>query len=319
MPSSTQVRFIDRVQFADGQRLLASDLQALEEYQREMRWLHNRSLHQPGVASGFAVRGEKGAPALVIEPGYAIDALGRELVLAEPHTEPVPPVAGDGAGNPVLFDLTVSYSATLPESERRSAPCSNATHAVRLQELPVFCWVRVGSPDAASLRRQIESGERILLARVEVLNCQLHQRVSIAQRRNAKPSLHPYVFAACSEVTWEIENDQVGVHGIRVRAAGGVSTKAAGFRTAPHYFASLRDAHKIEIERDGSRETVLIETFAEISNPQPERFDFSVLIPRFLFNGTNTSIEEVRTAIDERIQDEEKGLAWRIEWFGVEG
>ncbi|XXT18835.1 hypothetical protein WME94_52270 [Sorangium sp. So ce429] len=318
MPSSTQVRFIDRVQFADGQRLLASDLQTLEEYQREMRWLHNRSLHQPGVASGFAVRGEKGAPALVIEPGYAIDALGRELVLAEPHTEPVPPVAGDGAGNPVLFDLTVSYSATLPEAERRGVPCSNATHAVRLQELPVFCWVRVGSPDAGSLRRQIESGERILLARVEVLNCQLHQPVSIAQRRNAKPSLHPYVFAACcSEVDWEIEDDQVGVHGIRLRPKNGVSTKVAGFRTAPHYFASLRDAHKIQIQRHGSQHTVPIETFAEISNPQPERFDFSVLIPRLLFNGTGVSIDVVFGAIKKLTEDGD--LAWRIEWFGVEG
>ena len=55
-----ETRFIERLQFFDGQRLFASDLQGLEAFNREMRWLHNRSLHQPGIGSGFAVYGKKG-------------------------------------------------------------------------------------------------------------------------------------------------------------------------------------------------------------------------------------------------------------------
>lgn len=52
-------RYLEQVQFFNGERLFASDLQTLEEFQREMRWLHNRSLHQPGVALGLAVAGER--------------------------------------------------------------------------------------------------------------------------------------------------------------------------------------------------------------------------------------------------------------------
>ena len=108
MPSGS-IQFLERVQFFNGQRLFASDLQALEEFNREMRWLHNMSLHQPGVGSGFAISGAKSDREVVIQPGYAINAKGQEIVLTETRTEPVPPVANDGAGNSVFFDLTVSY------------------------------------------------------------------------------------------------------------------------------------------------------------------------------------------------------------------
>ena len=55
---STQ--FLERIQFFNGERLFASDLQALEAFNREMRWLHNQSLHQAGVGSGFQVTGNIG-------------------------------------------------------------------------------------------------------------------------------------------------------------------------------------------------------------------------------------------------------------------
>src|SRR5262249_22840904 len=107
-------RFLERVEFFNGERLFAADLQTLEEFQREMRWLHNRSLHQPGVASGFTVAGEKGDRQVSVKPGYALDSSGREIVLTETdHAEAVPPVADDGLGNPVTFYLTVSYPAIL--------------------------------------------------------------------------------------------------------------------------------------------------------------------------------------------------------------
>ena len=61
--------FLERIQFFNGQRLLADDLQTLESYEREMRWLHNFSLHQPGIGSGYAVSGKKGDSQVVISPG----------------------------------------------------------------------------------------------------------------------------------------------------------------------------------------------------------------------------------------------------------
>src|SRR5216117_3885194 len=94
-----ETQFVERQRFFNGQRLFADDLQALEEFNREMRWLHNRSLHQPGIGNGFAINANKGDRQVTISPGYGIDSLGREIVLTHTLIEPIPPVAGDGKGN----------------------------------------------------------------------------------------------------------------------------------------------------------------------------------------------------------------------------
>src|SRR5262245_34441019 len=191
-----QTRFIERLQFFNGQRLFATDLQGLEAFNREMRWLHNKSLHQPGIGNGFAVSGKKGDREVTIGPGYAIDRDGREIVSLQDQVEPVPPVASNPDGSPVLFDLTVSYpsDADLEEVETRQGICSS-TGAVRKKEAPVFCWVELGAdgqPKNTLMKQDILNGVRIRLARAEVLNCQLNKDVSIAQRLSARPPTQPY-------------------------------------------------------------------------------------------------------------------------------
>jgi len=115
-----QTRFIERQQFFNGQRLFADDLQSLEAFNREMRWLHNKSLHQPGIGNGFAVSGKKGDREVTIGPGYAIDREGHEIVLIRDQVEAVPPTAGESDGTPTFYDLTVSYlDEELEETERR--------------------------------------------------------------------------------------------------------------------------------------------------------------------------------------------------------
>src|ERR1051325_3553764 len=119
-----ETRFVERLDFFEGQRLFASDLQGLDGFNREMRWLHNQSLHQPGVGSGFAVKGKKGDREVVVGPGYAADGLGREIILTENQTIAIPPVAGN-KGYPVYFDLTVAYGddSTLEDAETREGIC----------------------------------------------------------------------------------------------------------------------------------------------------------------------------------------------------
>ena len=81
-------RSVERQRFFDGQRLFADDMQAIEAFNREMRWLHNQSLHQPGVGNGFAVHGKKGDREVAVGAGYAIDDLGREIGLRQPAALP---------------------------------------------------------------------------------------------------------------------------------------------------------------------------------------------------------------------------------------
>jgi hypothetical protein len=209
-----KTRRIERLQFFDGMRLFGDDLQGLEAFNREMRELHNRSLHQPGIGNGFAVYGKRGDREMAIGAGYAIDKDGHEIVLPQERKEPVPPVAGDPKdGSPVVYDLVISYPADelLEEVETRAGIC-DSRGVTRLREEPVFCWVKYKRLENTNqyvaedtrLGAEIENGTRLVLARVRVQNCQLKEDLSLAERRNARPASTPLI--ACDDFTptpWE--------------------------------------------------------------------------------------------------------------------
>lgn len=337
MPIIGGTRFLERSRFFDGQRLFASDLQAVEEFNRDMRALHNLSLHRPGIGSGFAISGNKGDREVVIQPGYAIDGQGREIVLAETVIEPVPPVADDGFGAAVYFDLTVSYpdGRALKPSESRDGVCAPAG-AIRLREAPVFCWVRLGPPPDrlpidAALRDDVQSGMRLRLARAQVLNCKLDRPLSLAQRRNAKPAEQPYV--ACgraSQLTWKLPSGTASV-GVGLTLVATVDTTDAGFRTPPCYAAHLLGSREFTFSVTGKTVKRMLDGFVIILAPegstakQPTEsgFDFSLLIPDSLF----TTVPEQATDPDPRkAADFQAQLlagiktnGWQIDWIGVEG
>lgn len=316
-------RFLESNRFFNGQRLFASDLQAVEEFNRQMRWLHNQSLHQPGIGSGFAVSGKKGDREVTIQPGYAIDGMGREIVLTEVDIEPVPPVANDGFGGPVYFDLTVSYPSELKTAETREGVCGVPAGAIRLREAPVFCWVRLGPPPDRLptdpiLRADVQQSLRLRLARAQVLNCQLEQPLSIAQRRNARPPEQPYVACGRADHTWTLPagSEALGI-GLLLKIT--VDTSEAGFRTTPCYTAHLVGDRAFQFRMtDGTTLSRLLDGFVLIEG-KPDRFDFSLLIPEALLTGPNTP--DPRTATDFKAQLTEQIAAkkWRVEWMGVEG
>jgi hypothetical protein len=239
----------ERLRFFNGQRLFASDLQDLEAFNREMRWLHNRSLHQPGIGSGFAVKGAAGAHEVSVGPGYALDALGREIVLTETSIEPVPPVAGDAEGRPVAFYLTVSYpsDAALETAETREGICL-PRGAVRLRERPVLCWVRLERDDRdrlvapPSLAQEIVDGWRIVLGQALVQECALLEPFCVAQRRSARPSAVPRI--ACGHACVDLaENAPVvvlaGSTTSFVQVTAAIETGTRGFCKLPCYYVRV--------------------------------------------------------------------------------
>lgn len=339
MPIIGGSRVLERSRFFDGQRLFASDLQAVEAFGREMRWLHNQSLHQPGIGSGFAVSGGKGDREVVIQPGYAIDADGREIVLVDTVVEPVPPVADDGFGAPVHFDLTVAYpdERALDASETRGGICTPGG-AIRLRETPVFCWVRLGpppdrAPDTAdpALRDSLKTGLRLRLARAQVLNCRLERPLSVAQRRNAKPAEQPYVAGDhATGLDWRFPAGTAAV-GFGLHVAATVDTRSAGFRTPPCYSAHLIGGREFTFDVNGRTVKRLLDGFVTLLAPpgtkatQPTEagFDFALLIPDSLFTKVpaQPSDPDPRSAPDFAAQLL-AGIAanrWAIDWIGVEG
>jgi hypothetical protein len=339
-------RFVERIKFFDGQRLFADDLQGLEAFNQEMRRLHNQSLHQPGIGRGYAVSGEKGSRQVTIEPGYAIDADGREIVLTQTQTIQVPPVSTDEKGRSVFFDLTVAYQETdLEEVEFRDGLC-DTRGAIRLREAPVFCWVRLQQDDTGNLHpttrfvKDLQEGRKIILARVEVLNCQLQQVVSIVQRQSALPECGPHIGCGTADPTlWaEVDLDDPNQNlGPVIILQAEIDTQSAGFQMTPCYSALIPGSRIITLET-GDIEAVQVFTvflldFLRIQDPQPDKFTAFLLVG---FTGVETkgavglNIENLREAgapeaaaatQDPRIQKLTDWIKqnWHVTWMGVEG
>ena len=333
-----ETRFVERLQFFNGQRLFASDLQGIEAFNREMRWLHNQSLHQPGVGNGFAVSGETGAREVKIRPGYTIDSLGREIVLTETLVEPIPPVSAEDDGKSVFFDLTVSYpvDSELEEAETREGICL-PRGVVRLREASVFCWIRLERDGQGNLRQKspnpqlqkdIKDGLKIVLARAEVLNCQLNQPISIAQRRNARPAKQPYINCATIKPKWNLwdpitsellssnspipvsvpsENPIILPFGLTTE----ISTKVAGFVTTPCYSAHIVGSRTYSKPDSTSASIFLIDPLLDIVYPGRDKFTGEVLLmAQLLGQGDNLNTSDI---IDKANKD------WGLVWMGVEG
>lgn len=315
MKTVSSVPHIERLDFFNGQRLFAEDLQTLDGFNRQMRWLHNLSLHTFGIGSGFAVHGDPGNREVTILPGYAIDRDGREIILLVPRLETVPPVADDGFGNPRFYDLTVHYprNEDLEELETRAGIC--ATYGVvRRREEPVFCWIEL-HPDRKPKHdvhaQQIANGEKIVLARISVKNCQL-ETLSIATRRDVRPERLPYV--ACGRTPegktewepWEAEigtgTDVANVGFVGVR----VDTSGARFASVPCYTARVVGERVFPGESP-----LLVLDAATIIDSDATSTQFNLRV--CLFGPSFENLEDVRN-LSIFLRDK-----WSVEWMGVEG
>jgi hypothetical protein len=316
MDGMGETRFVERLRFFDGQQLFASDLQGIEASDRELRWLHNRSLHQPGVGNGYAVSGRKDDREVTVQPGYALNAQGAEIVLREPHVEQVPPVSGEPDGQPSFFDLTVSYPTDddLEEAETRQGVCL-PRGVVRLRERPVFCWVRLRLDADRRLRAvdevqalEIQTGMKIVLARAEVLNCRLNADLSIALRRRARPLRQPTIRCTTLAVDWEfwdLPNETI----IGFKAT--VDTSAAGFQVTPCYSARISGErpllHQRPVTEGSPQQFILLDGPAYIHDPGPTGFVCHVpvlsLVNQLDFDVAFTELASAR---------------WGVTWLGIE-
>jgi hypothetical protein len=313
---------LSRVAFFDGQRLAAADLNEAATVQRELRWLHNRSLHNWGIGLGFAVSGAAGDHQVRVEPGYAIDCRGREIILTEAISQAVPARVGGAGGQPAIYYLLAAYpdDARLAVLERRQGECG-ADGAVRLEERAAIYWKAQGE-------QTIASGEEIVLAQAAVQNCALASPLSLAQRRSARPAQQPYVAAGASPVpgtgwtAWTVAG-ALGTTFVGVRAT--VDTAAARFGGTPQYQARL-DGPRLFL-RDETfpnlpvEAALLLEGATSVTGAEPQRFTFNVILPRGLdIPGSvlvnpdplfaPAELARLLAAVERH---------WSVVWLGVEG
>jgi hypothetical protein len=164
---------------------------------------------------------------------------------------------------------------------------------------------------------------RLRLARAQVLNCQLDQPLSLAQRRNAKPAEQPYV--ACGSAVrprWKLPSgaDSAGF-GLQLVAA--IDTTTAGFRTPPCYSAHLLGGREFTFSVGDKIVKRVLDGFVLIIAPSESGFEFSLFVPDSLLTKVPeqasdpdprkdaTFSEQLLTQIDKN--------EWRVDWIGVEG
>jgi hypothetical protein len=302
MSENVNIPDLERITFFPGQLLAAADLAALQRANREMRWLHNRSLHAWGIGIGFAVTGERGNTAVTIGPGYGVDCLGREIILTGSKTKTVPAVAGALGGGEAVYYLVAAYQADADQkvAERRPGVCL-PEGTVCLSEEPLIDWRRPDQP---------REGLELVLAQAWIQNCQLSRPLSLAARRYARPSQQPYIAAGQTEMgktaweAWQIDNNpQIGV-------LTRVDTSAARFRATPHYVAHIVGGRFLKTNPPGP---LVLVGLTGIAAATPKQFTVEVLLPAF-----GQSDPPVNPQLPG-IVDVVNNLQWHVVWMGIEG
>lgn len=236
MSDPADIPLLERPAFFDGQRLSAADLGAAQAFGRELRWLHNRSLHGWGIALGMAVAGTTGARAVRVQPGYAIDSLGRDIVLQAPADLPIPARAGATDGGPATFFLTASYADDAQLTPVTQSGACGTGGAVRRPDRPSLRWQDPSDSEPSSRYRY---GLDVVLGEIQVRNCELTADVSGRGRRDALPPQQPYISAGRTELgktPWRLWPNNASPFGVSTF----VSTVDAGFRSVPRYQAHVQ-------------------------------------------------------------------------------
>lgn len=214
-----------RLTYRDGQRLTARDLRDDQLRHLRLGWLHDRYLHGWGIVLGFEVSPSYGGNTVIVTPGYALDSLGRGLLLAENFPLPVPP-----AEPSATYLLTISFPEIGPSARADLANrCPGAPHSH--PPLLGFSWRQ---PEEARL------GPEVPLVRLNFVPTAAKVDLDFQVRRHVRPLVRPHMGWGATEPgqtgwsAWEVAGKVVGVE---VR----IDTSEAGFLfDTPYYFAWLQ-------------------------------------------------------------------------------
>ncbi|HKP29503.1 MAG TPA: hypothetical protein VJU15_08865 [Gemmatimonadales bacterium] len=291
---------LERPAFFEGQQLGPDDLEAIHDYHRELRWLHNRTLHNWGIAVGLDVSGDKGDRIVRVAPGYGVDCEGHDLLLSDQEILAVPAVAAAGT-----WYLTASWIADqdLAITENRQGVCTGPG-AVRRAERLRLRWQRPMDLNPSSRYRR---GLDLILATAQIEGCVLSAPVSNADRRYALPDIRPYIVAGSTpegETPWAFSAGNAGVETF-------VDTSAAGFGRTPVYLAHLVGTRaQVSLNR-------ILDGFGSVEGATPAGFTFRVLMPRNLSLPPYTMNPAAAFTLP-LLQTLQDTLRWSVTWTGIE-
>ncbi len=302
----------DRPSYFSGQLLTAGDLSQSQDVDEGMRRLHHRMLHGWGIASGLRVSGVRGDVAVTVGAGYALDSTGRELIVAEPVSRSIPPVAGSADGSPRRYLLVVRWTPDDDAVVQMRAGACATQGAVRRSNAPQLEWL-----DPAEL----VPGYDIVLAEVLVQNCRLVGPPEGGLRRLLNPPPTPYTATGRSESGWTpwsaVSPSGVGPWAV----AAMIDTSEAGFGDTPAYLARIVGERMLQPADSPTGALAVLDGTPYVEASEPDRFRIVVpLLPARIVSGSgsipvNDPFVTTSGSLTELIT---RVLRWSVEWIGVQ-
>ncbi|MGA8046507.1 MAG: hypothetical protein WCA30_09595 [Dermatophilaceae bacterium] len=151
--------------YSAGMVLTASDFEAEQGYHRQMRYLHNRLLHGYGTVSGLDVTVD--GRNVLVSPGLAIDALGREIIVTEQMSLSLDPPDRD---LPRIGDVAIAWRE-VPDDP---APSPDGT-------VTFSRWIE--EPELSLVLPDSDTSEKVILARLTWMGRRSEIDIDVLVRR----------------------------------------------------------------------------------------------------------------------------------------
>jgi hypothetical protein len=302
--AGTEQTEIERLRYWQGQMLRSRDFRDSARMENQMRYWHNRALHNAyGVSFGLEVdevRKTTSDPliAVSVSCGVAYDCFGRELILSTTRQVTIPPAPKDKPAPRIpeqknMLVLVMRYRQT-------TAGCCSSTEPAGV------CWPAENEPAIESefVWARVDysrSTEGVPLARVIYDNAGAVTLDDQFIAPRAKPLARPFLASGETipgNTLWEVWNAGVPAGPSRTRpsekAVGmqtRIDTSTAGFTETPLYFAWLEGAWN---ESDTIFQPLLMPS---IANASPDGFTFRLLMPEIVMAGVELRIFNDRFAV----------------------
>ncbi len=226
---------LDRIEFQPDQCLAGADLTQASRRTAELLQLHAARGHDVwGVVTGYLCSVDSAATHVVVGPGVALDACGRQLINPAEYSVPLPIVPDDGQA--YLVDLVARW-----------APAGDLADGCQPRRMPVeqadLRWQLAGPAPAAAAAPtpyspRVQLGADVPIARLTTATRAAPADVSTASRPVAHALVRPKI------ATGHIAQSAMQVDGNYADWRMEVPTALAGFEatSSPVYLVSL-DAH----------------------------------------------------------------------------